>query len=325
MAYSIFVLIPLSAAVAVSFWSSLVEATYLSLSRFSLVSAIDSGSVSATKALAIVDEKTKLVSVTTFIDTISNVVLVTSMGLVFSGVFGPIGFLYSVVIGSLIIMVFLYLLPKAIGIENSLRMAIRLAPETHFLLDVLSPVALPLTNLAKKLSEGIVGKPMYGQEEIAEEFEEVIGLLEKGGHIEPDAGRLLRSALTSSKSIVSDLITPVEDIVSVKSDGTVLDAVTVMGKTNHPRIPVYDENRKIYVGAVTFRSISKAIGRGLLETQLADYMIQPARLERNEKLTSVFGKLQDAGTTIAFVFEGGRMVGMLTLSDIIEKVLGIKV
>ena len=36
-------------------------------------------------------------------------------------------------------------------------------------------------------------------------------------------------------------------------------------------------------------------------------------------------KMQDAGTTIAFVYDGQEMVGMITLSDIIEQVLGVKV
>jgi len=36
-------------------------------------------------------------------------------------------------------------------------------------------------------------------------------------------------------------------------------------------------------------------------------------------------KMQDAGTTIAFVYDGTDMVGMITITDIIEQVLGVKV
>lgn len=315
----------LAIAVFVSFWSSLVEATYLTLRPFSLSSSIENGSTRASKALEIVNEKTRLVSVTTFIDTISNVVLASTIGLILSETFGPIGWVYSAVAGSFVIMTLLYLLPKAIGIENALMMSITLAPSTIVLMAGLAPIAVPLTSFARSLSERLVGKPGYKEVDLAAEFEDVVTMLEKAGHIEPDAGRLLRTALASSKTSALDVITPLEQIVSIDSNATVLDALKAMGGTSHPRMPVYDSRRKTYVGAVTFRTIVKAIAHGLLESGIHDYMVQPAQVYADDGLAGVMEKMQDAGTTIAFVFEGERMVGMITLSDIIERVMGVKV
>jgi putative hemolysin len=312
-------------ATILAFWSSLIEATYLTLRPHSLSQAIGSGSNRAVSALEIVSEKTRLVSATTFLDTVSNVVLATTIGLVLSEFFGPIGWVYSAVGGSLVIMTLLYLLPKAIGIENALRMSLFLAPSTKALMAVLSPFAVPMTSFARALSERLVGKPGYKQVDLAAEFEDVVTMLEKGGHIEPDAGRLLRSALGSSKSTAGDIVTPVDRIVSVDSEATVFDAMKVMGETNHPRMPVYDANRKQYIGAVTLRTMSRALSREHLEWKIHDYMIQPAKVNSDESLPSVMEKLQDAGTTIAFVYDGDRMLGVITMSDIIEQVLGIKV
>jgi CBS domain containing-hemolysin-like protein len=312
-------------AAVVAFISSLVEATFLTLSPLSLSTPVGAGSQRAAKALVIVKEKTKLVSVTTLLDTISSVVIASSLGLILTSFFGPIGWIYSAVVGSLAIMILLYLLPKAIGIENSLRMAMVLAPGTDLLLRVLSPVALPMTSLARVLSEKLVGKEAYKTEELADEFEDVVLMLEKAGHIEPNAGRLLRAAASSSRSTAADIITPVEQIVYVRSDATVLDALKLMGKTNHPRIPVFDEGRKTFVGAVTFHTISKAAGRDLLNGSLLDYTIQPARVKNDDSISSIMQTLEDSGTTIAFVYDGDRMVGVVTLSDLIEKMMGIKV
>jgi len=319
------VYISLLIAIFVSFWSSLVEATYLTLRPFSLSTSIGSGSTKATTALDIVSEKTRLVSVTTFIDTISNVVLATTIGLILSDFFGPIGWVYSAVGGSFVIMTLLYLLPKAIGIENALRMSITLAPSTKMIMGVLAPIAVPMTNLARSLSEKLVGKPGYKEVDLAAEFEDVVTMLEKGGHIEPDAGRLLRTALASSKTSAFDVITPTDEIVSIDSDATVFEALRTMGQTNHPRMPVYDAKRKMYIGAVTSRTISKAVSRDHIDYKIHDYMIQPAQVSRDDRLAAVIDKMQEAGTTIAFVFDGDEMVGMITLSDILERLLGVKV
>jgi CBS domain containing-hemolysin-like protein len=319
------VYISLLAAVFVSFWSSLVEATYLTLRPFSLSTSIGSGSTKATTALEIVSEKTRLVSVTTFIDTISNVVLATTIGLILSDYFGPIGWVYSAVGGSFVIMTLLYLLPKAIGIENALRMSIILAPSTKMIMDILAPIAVPMTNLARRLSEMLVGKPGYKEVDLAAEFEDVVTMLEKGGHIEPDAGRLLRTALASSKTSAFDVITPIDEIVSIDSNATVFEALRTMGQTNHPRMPVYDAKRKMYIGAVTSRTISRAVSRDHIDYGIHDYMIQPAQVSRDDRLATVIDKMQEAGTTIAFVFDGDKMAGMITLSDILERLLGVKV
>jgi CBS domain containing-hemolysin-like protein len=322
---SVVVYTALVVAVVVAFWSSLVEATYLTLRPFSLSSSIGTGSTGAAKALEIVSEKTRLVSVTTFIDTISNVVLATTIGLILSEAFGPLGWVYSAVGGSFVIMTLLYLLPKAIGIENALRMSIILAPSTVMIMKIFAPMAVPLTNFARSLSERVVGKPGYKEVDLAAEFEDVVTMLEKAGHIEPDAGRLLRTALASSKTTASEAITPADEIVSIDSEATVLEALRSMGQTNHPRMPVYDAKRKMYVGAVTARTISRAVSRDHIDFGIQEYMIQPAKVSRDDGLPTVIDKMQDAGTTIAFVYEGDAMVGMITLSDILERLLGIKV
>lgn len=319
------VYISLAVAIFIAFWSSLVEATYLTLRPFSLSSSIGGGSKSASTALEIVSEKTRLVSVTTFVDTICNVILATTIGLILSDYFGPIGWIINAVVGSFVIMTLIYLLPKAIGIENALRMAIVLAPSTKVVMGILAPITVPLTNFARRLSEKLVGKPGYKEVDLAAEFEDVVTMLEKGGHIEPDAGKLLRTALASSKVSAQHVLTPTNEIVYIDSQDSVLDALKTMGQTNHPRMPVYDSKRKMFVGAVTSRTISKAVSRDHIDFGIHDYMIQPARVQSEDGLATVIDRMQEAGNTIAFVYEGDEMVGMITLSDILERLLGIKV
>ena len=206
-------------------------------------------------------------------------------------------------------MVFLNLLPKAIGIENSVRMALFLSPGTGVLLTVLSPVALPLTKLAKTLSQAVVGKPAYEQEALVDEFESLLIMLEKAGEIEPDSGRILRSALASSKTTAGDLLTPISEIVAVNVGSDVRDALRLMGKSNHPHLPVYDSKAGTYIGAVTFRSLFRAFNSEGIADGVVRYMVQPAKVEADETAASVMDKMQKAGVTMAFVSEGGEAQG----------------
>lgn len=320
-----YVYLSLALAVTVSFWASLLEATFLTVRPLSLAAASEGGNAKATKALQIVKEKTKLVSSTTLLSTFADVILTSTTGLVLSQAFGPAGWVFAVVIVSLVIMVFLNLLPKAIGIENSVKMALFLSPGTGALLTILSPVALPLTKLAKTLSQGIVGKPAYEQEALVDEFESLLIMLEKAGEIEPDSGRILRSALASSKTTAGDLLTPISQIVAVDLGADVKEALRLMGKSNHPHLPVYDKNAGVYIGAVTFRSLFRAFNAEGISDGVSRYMVQPAKVEADESAASVMDKMQKAGVTIAFVFEEGKLRGMVTVTDILEVILGTKI
>ncbi|MDA4118856.1 MAG: CNNM domain-containing protein [Thaumarchaeota archaeon] len=314
----------LGVAIAVSFWASLLEATYLSVRPLSLMSASTAGNPNAAKAVQITSEKTKLVSSTTLLSTFADTTLASSVGLILSGAFGTVGWVVGTVICSLIIMVLLNLLPKAIGIENSVRMAIFLAPSSKVLLNVLSPLALPMTAMSRSLSQRIVGKPAYDEEDLVDEFENLLMMLEKAGNIQPDAGRILRSALASSKTTAADVLTPINEIVAIKVGSDVREALALMGKSKHPHLPVYDAKKKTYEGAVTFRSVFGALASGRFGDKITDHMVQPARVDLDQTAATIMDKMQSAGVTMAFISEGGKIVGMVTLTDILEIILGMK-
>ena len=308
-----------------SFWGVLVEATYLTVKQPSLSLMQKDGSKRAAAALKITNEKTKLISVTTFIDTISNVVLATTAGILLSQAFGPYGWLVSVVIGSLVIMVFLDLVPKTIGIEDAVGMAVFLAPLTVMTIDILSPVAKPLMNIARTFATVIGGKRGYNENEISEELESIIDMLDEHGRIEPDAGKLVRNALASSRLDVKDATTPIERIISVDASTTVMEVLRVMGSSRHPRIPVFDRDKGEFVGVVTFRSLAKGLSEGRLNESVSRYTVDAARIGADESIASVADRMSGAGVTIAFVYREGKMIGVITLTDLLERILGFKI
>jgi len=318
--YSILVL-----AAALSFLSALVEATYLSVKQVSLFSMQKDGSKKAKGALKITNEKTRLVSVTTLIGTFSNVALASTVGIVFSESFGPLGWLVSVIFGSVTIMIFLDLVPKTIGIEDSVGMAVFLAPGIAATTNALSPIAQPLMNVARRVATLLSGKPAYSEDDIAEELESRIDMLEADGKIHPDAGRILRTTLASSKYAVGDATTPIEDIIAVNTDTTVLEALKVMGSSHHPRIPVFNRSQGEYVGVVTFRSLTTGLSEGKLNEPISSFIVQAVKVDADEPVATVADKMSHHGVTIAFVYREEKMVGVITLSDLLERILGFRV
>jgi len=318
------VYLALVAAATVSFCITLVEATYLTVKRPPLLSMEKGGSRRAGKALKITGEKAKLVSVTTFIDTVANVVLVTTMGIVLSAFYGPLGWIVSVLVGSLLIMIFLSLIPKTIAVENPVKMAVALSSATLATVDALSPVSGPLAGLAKRMAALVGGKRVYREDEISEELESAIDMLEADSRFGPDAGRMIRTTLASSQYTVMDVATPAEKIVSVGADATVMEALSAMGTSRHPRIPVFDADKAEFVGVVTFHSLARGISENAVSDRALKYLVQPARVEADASIASAMDSMSGAGVTIAFVYQEGKMIGVITITDLLERIFGFK-
>jgi CBS domain containing-hemolysin-like protein len=111
----------------------------------------------------------------------------------------------------------------------------------------------------------------------------------------------------------------------VDAGADVKEALRLMGKSNHPHLPVYDAKAGGYVGAVTFRSLFRAFSAEGVSDRAVRYMVQPAKVDVDETAASVMDRMQKGGVTMAFVSEGGKLAGMVTVTDILEVILGTKI
>jgi CBS domain containing-hemolysin-like protein len=135
---------------------------------------------------------------------------------------------------------------------------------------------------------------------------------------------MIRTTLMSAQSTVMDVATPVEKIVSVKANATAKEALNVMGSSHHPRIPVFDEAKSEFVGVVTFRSLAKGISENGMDGETLEYLVQPAKVQADDSIASAMDSMSGAGVTIAFVYQEEKMIGVITVTDLLERILGFK-
>jgi len=320
-----YVYVLLAGAIANSFWVELVESTYLSVRPVSLIAASREGDRKAAMALRLTEQRMKLLTSTTLVEILSDVIIASATTLILFEAFGPVGVVIGGVVVTVLIMVFLTLIPMLIGIENPVRMAIWIAPSTTRVVRICSPVAIHLTTFARWVSAAAFGKPTVKEEDLENEFEATVVMLEKAGQILPDAGKLLRSTLASSKTTALDIMTPINAIVSVGVGGEVGDALKLMGNSKHPSLPVYDSATNDYVGVVTVRSLFRAFADGALNDNITKHMSRPVKVELGDMVSTIMDKTQKAGVSMAFVLDGERVVGIVTITDLLENLLGIRV
>lgn len=155
--------------------------------------------------------------------------------------------------------------------------------------------------------------------------EEVNLLLEEGtktGVFHQSEPRMVESVLAFDQRPVRDIMTPREKLVFLNQDDpheAVWHKIVVSG---HSNFPVYAASRDRVVGVISVKAIyaNLAAGAGV---KLADLMTPPLLVPATQTITRLLEVFKKARHHIALVTdEAGRVVGMVTLVDVLEAIVG---
>jgi len=134
--------------------------------------------------------------------------------------------------------------------------------------------------------------------------------------------RMVESVLAFDSRPVSDIMTPREKLVFLGRDDShqaVWHKIVVSG---HSCFPVHAGTRDQVVGMVSVKSLYANLAAGG-SVRPADLMLAPLRVHEADTLKEVLQRFKDARNHVALVTGGeGRVVGMVTLVDVLEAIVG---
>lgn len=107
-------------------------------------------------------------------------------------------------------------------------------------------------------------------------------------------------------------------LITAQPDDTLLDAAGQMNCYQIGALPVYEGRRLI--GIVTERDLTAAVAEGAnpATTRVADYMTeQPVTVAPNDDLEVAARRMAEIGVRHLPVVEGDRLVGVLSMRDLL--------
>jgi putative hemolysin len=119
-------------------------------------------------------------------------------------------------------------------------------------------------------------------------------------------------------ALVRDLMTPSADVVALAEGSTVADLHELVRAAGFTRIPIFRESKENLVGLVNVHDVlDQPPERGL------EGFVRPApRVAPSSLAHSLFVHLQRTPHWMAFVEVDGRSVGIVTVEDLVEEILG---
>jgi CBS domain containing-hemolysin-like protein len=178
--------------------------------------------------------------------------------------------------------------------------------------------------LATKITGRTAGDETAGQE-ASEALQESLDLLEEA-HIPAEASELqmIRGILRMDSVKVREIMRPRPDMVVAPAEAKPDDIMTLMTMGGHSKIPVYEGTLDTIVGVVYARDLLAARSTGEPDEGLVKKLARPAiHVPESQSLERLLREFQGHRTSIAIVVdEYGSVAGLVTVTDLIEEIVG---
>ncbi|MBE5744836.1 MAG: HlyC/CorC family transporter [Clostridiales bacterium] len=154
-----------------------------------------------------------------------------------------------------------------------------------------------------------------------EELMSLVDEAEESGTLKEDESELLRSALEFDDLKVEDILVPRVDVIAVEEEDSMEKVLSLFEKTGYSRLPVYKETIDNVVGIIHERDFFKAYIRGV--KQIKSFVQEIEFTSEYTRISTLLKQLQKKKVHMAAVSdEYGGLVGIVTLEDILEELVG---
>lgn len=233
----------------------------------------------------------------------------------------PISFVIAMIVVVYLHMVVGEMVPKNMAIAAPDRAAIGLGPPMYAIAWVLRPLLWLMNAWANVMLRAMKIQPTddvastvtadQARAYLEESHEE--GLLEENEH------RLMSGAITLSDETAADEMLPVDTLAVLPHTATVADAEALCVQYGFSRFPVQDGAD--WVGYVHVKDLLD-VPDDAIDEPIAPHCHDLVSVHSDTSLQQVLAAMQRATAHMALVTEGGAVIGVVMLEDVVERMIG---
>lgn len=306
--------------VILSGYFSATETAFSAINRVRIRNQAEKGNKRAALVLQLSDNYDSLLSTILIGNNIVNIGCSSLSTILFVKLLGEeMGAGISTLVITVVVLIFGEISPKSIAKESPEKFAMFSAPMINGLRIVLTPINWMFGQWKKLLS--CLFKTSGSQGITSEELFTIVEEAQEEGSIDKEEGSLLRSALSFDDLEAGDILTPRIDMEGIPVESTQEEAAEVFANTGYSRLPVYEETLDHIVGILYHKDFyNRVYGT---DTSIREVMRPALFTTANQKIDELMQELQKKKLHIAIVLdEFGGTVGLITLEDILEELVG---
>jgi IMP dehydrogenase len=220
--------------------------------------------------------------------------------------------------------------PTYLGVERSKQVAGYGSRPLYWFAWLISPL-IKFGDWVAKATLGLFGVEMTGswteaEEEVLEtraELRNRLGTMMEEVEIPEERREEVLNALDVDRVTVADVMTPPDEIVSLRTAASVEENLDRIRDTPHTRFPLVGDDLTDFEGIVYAPSIVSRYDElrdgGLTFAEVA---APPMTIAADASVSDAFDRFQAESQELALVIEDGEVVGLITATDAMEAVMG---
>lgn len=242
--------------------------------------------------------------------------------------FGEAGIAYATLIMTALVLVFAEVLPKTYAFSNPDRVALRVAAPVRTAVALFSPLTAAVQSVVRLALRLLGATPKPGESLLSahEELRGAIDLHHREGGVVRDARYMLGGILDLKELDVSDIMIHRTNMVSVNADDPPEKIVTEILSSSFTRIPMWRTTPENIVGVLHVKDIARAIaesGGKLSDIKISEIAIEPWFVPDSTTVQDQLDAFLKRKSHFALVVdEYGEVMGLVTLEDILEEIVG---
>ncbi len=244
------------------------------------------------------------------------------------GFFGEAGVAYATLVMTLLILIFAEVLPKTYAIRNADRLALAIAPIMRPLVVVLGPITLTIQVIVGGTLRlfGVKGAmaldPDLSEAELRGAIDLHAGESEEVRH----EREMLRSILDLADVVVEEIMTHRRRVVTIDADQSPEQIVKEVLDSPYTRLPLWRGKKDNIVGVLHAKALLRAVqavGGDLEKLDIDAIANEPWFIPETTDLLSQLQAFRSRHEHFANVVdEYGELLGIVTLEDILEEIVG---
>ena len=216
--------------------------------------------------------------------------------------------------------------PKNLAIEKADRLASSMALALFFFYRISGPFVYVIERSSAAISRalGLRRQTHHGGGHSIEELKLILSLSRGSGHLPAPEEDMIHRIMELENLYVRQIMVPRNEMVSVPVDAKLDQILQIMIEHQHSRLPVYRDQPEQIVGILYYKDLlpvwaSRRARDFRVERVMRKHMVVP----ETKPLVQMLEEFKQGKSHMAMVVdEFGTIVGLLTVEDVLEQIVG---
>lgn len=304
-----------------AFFSS-AETAFMTVNRVKMKTLADEGNKRAKMVLGICEDTQKMLSAILIGNNIVNLSASALMTVFVTDLFGSFAIGLGTGVLTLVVLIFGEIIPKTVATASSEKISLWYAGTIIVLMALMRPFSFVINGIATLILKLLRVDTENRQAMTESELKTYVDVSHEDGVIESGEKEIIYNVFEFSDTVAKDIMIPRIDMSCVSTEADYSEVMKIFKEDMYTRIPVYEGNElDNVIGLINVKDLILLEDRE--NFKIRDHLRKAYYTYEFKKTADLLVEMREKSQNVAFVLsEYGATVGMVTLEDLLEEIVG---